>query len=93
MIRHPGWGGLDVGFLPFLVEAKEACSSTDHWRREAALRHQEARSTLTTLNRGSRSTCMFKTKPSGQIGSARRSATVLAVTATSVSTSTLMLSR
>ena len=44
--------------------------------------HQEARSTLTTLNRGSRSMWMLKAKPSGQVGSARRSATVLAVTAT-----------
>jgi len=23
-IRHPGWGGLDARFLPFLVERKEA---------------------------------------------------------------------
>jgi hypothetical protein len=45
------------------------------------------------LNRGSRSTCMSKTKPSGQAGSARRSATVFAVTGTSLSISTLMLSR
>ena len=29
---------------------------------------QEARTTLTTLNRGSRSTWMFKAKPSGQAG-------------------------
>ena len=48
---------------------------------------QEARSTLTTLNRGSRSTWMFKAKPSGQVASARRSATVFSVTAMSVSTS------
>ena len=54
---------------------------------------QDARSTLTTLNRGSRSTWMSKTKPFGQVGSARRSATVFAVTATSLSISTLMLSR
>src|SRR5215472_4776368 len=48
---------------------------------------QEARSTLTTLNRGSRSAWMFKAKPPGQAVSARRSATVFAVTATPVSTS------
>jgi len=54
---------------------------------------QDARSTLTTLNRGSRSMWMFKTKPSGQVGSARKSATVFAVIATPVPTSTPMLSR
>jgi hypothetical protein len=25
-IEHPSWGGLDVGFVPFLVEAKEAAN-------------------------------------------------------------------
>ena len=70
--------------------ASECCAAAKErkaappWRPQD---HQEARSTLTTLNRGSRSTWMFKTKPSGQVGSARRSATVLAVTATPVSTS------
>jgi hypothetical protein len=54
---------------------------------------QEARSTLTTLNRGSRSTWMFKAKPTGQAVNARRSATVFAVTAIPVVTSTRMLSR
>src|SRR6516165_7055507 len=54
---------------------------------------QDARSTLTLLNRGSRSMWMFKTMPSGQVGSARRSATVLAVTGTPGSISTLILSR
>ena len=55
--------------------------------------HRMARSTLTTLNRGSRSMWMSKTKPSGQLVTARRSATVLAVTGVPCSTSTLMLSR
>jgi hypothetical protein len=41
---------------------------------------QEARSTLTTLNRGSRSTWMFKAKPSGQAGSAYISSIVSRVT-------------
>ena len=54
---------------------------------------QDARSTLTTLNRGSRSTWISKTRPSGQVGSARSSATVFAITATLLSISTLMLSR
>jgi hypothetical protein len=47
-----------------------------------ALLDQDARSTFTTLIRGSRLTWMFKTKPSGQVGRARRSATVFAVIAT-----------
>ena len=54
---------------------------------------QDARCTVTTLNRGSRSTWMFKIKPSGQVESARRSATVFAITEIPCSTSTLMLSR
>jgi hypothetical protein len=62
-------------------------------KRRAGMLDQDARSTLTTLNRGSRSTWMFKTKPSGQVESARRSATVFAVTEIPCSTSTLMLSR
>ena len=37
---------------------------------------QDARSTLTTLDRGSRSMWMFKIKPPGQVGSVRRSATL-----------------
>jgi hypothetical protein len=50
-------------------------------------------STLTTLNRGSRSMWMSKTKPAGQVVTARRSATVFAVTGIPCSTSTLMSSR
>ena len=45
-------------------------SSTDQGGGSGAQTYldQEARSTLTTLNRGSRSTWMFKAKPSGQAG-------------------------
>ena len=70
-------------------------SSTDQGggKRRQAWLDQDARSTLTTLKRGSRSTWMSKTKPSGQVASARRSATVFAVTAIPLSISTLMLSR
>ena len=50
-------------------------------------------STLTTLNRGSRSIWMFKIKLSGQVATARRSATVFAFTGMPCSTSTLMSSR
>jgi hypothetical protein len=48
---------------------------------KSVVQAQDAHSTFTTLNRGSRSMWMFKTKPFGQVGSARRSATVLAVRA------------
>src|SRR5215469_8685935 len=51
------------------------------------------RSTLTTLNRGSRSTWISKIKSPGQVASARRSATVFAFTGISCSTTTRMLSR
>jgi hypothetical protein len=50
-------------------------------------------STLTTLNRGLRSIWIFKIKLSGQVATARRSATVFAVTGMPYSTSTLMSSR
>jgi hypothetical protein len=63
------------------------------WVQCPAWSDQDARSTLTTLNRGSRSTWISKTRPSGQVGSARSSATVFAVTATLLSISTPMLSR
>src|SRR5436305_10217834 len=93
------------GFLTLLKAErhyKAARNATDHgggMRRSSMFgsgglhNPHAARSTLTTLNRGSRSTWMFKAKPSGQAVSARRSVTVFAVTAIPVSTSTLILSR
>jgi hypothetical protein len=62
-------------------------------RVEARRNHRTACSTLTTLNRGSRSIWMFKIKPFGQVATARSSATVFAVTGMPCSTSTLMSSR
>jgi putative tryptophan/tyrosine transport system substrate-binding protein len=59
----------------------------------SAIAHRLPVITFIAEDRGSRSTWMFKTKPSGQVESARRSATVFAVTGIPCSTSTLMLSR
>src|SRR5215469_9254294 len=55
-------------------------------RVEVRRNHRTACSTLTTLNRGSRSIWMFKIKPFGQVATARRSATVFAVTGMPCST-------
>ena len=84
----PGLGIAVPVFMPgWLFLALTAGSAAQAWLDE------NARSTLTTLNQGSRSTWMFKVKPFGQLGSARRSVTVLAVTAMLDSISALMLSR
>src|SRR4029077_219694 len=62
--------------------------STGGGSRVQAWADQDARLTVITLNRGSRSMWTSKTKRLGQVGSVRSSATVLAT-----STSTLRLSR
>ena len=89
------WNEWQSKQMPMLFSPTSGAAIAErYWRvRCSVWLDHDARSTLTTLNRGSRSTRMSKTKPSGQVGSARRSATVFAVTGIPCSTSTRMLSR
>jgi hypothetical protein len=89
------WNERQSKRMPMLFSPTSGAAIAERywWVRRSVWLDQDARSTLTTLKRGSRSTWMSKTKPSGQVGNARRSATVFAVTAIPLSISTLMLSR
>jgi hypothetical protein len=89
------WNERQAKHMPMLFSPTIGAAIAERywWVRCSVWLDHDARSTLTTLNRGSRSTWMSKTKPSGQVGSARRSATVFAVTGIPCSTSTRMLSR
>src|SRR5262249_224679 len=61
---------------PQQANAKRTTAPIGIERRGGADNHMTVCFTLTTLDRGSRSIWVFKTKPSGQVATARRSATV-----------------
>src|SRR5262245_61732097 len=70
--RRPVVAGPHAKTAAYIFDAARLAGSGAH-----ACLDQEARSALTTINRGSRSTWMFKAKPPGQAVSARRSATIV----------------